>query len=137
MADELRWETLLVDVADGVTASDAGATFTNTTKDDIFIRRIHRALRTAAAGPNEIMTSQLSKQGSFQSINGQSGFNLTDEVGTPASGATPTDGTTTFNATELYARGQLKLEPNETVFVNVTKSSGGASRSRYEIGYHF
>ncbi len=37
----------------------------------------------------------------------------------------------------LFGKGQLTLEPNESLFTNIAKGSGGSLGARHMIGYEF
>lgn len=139
MAEELRWEVL---AASGTTVSvDSAAEFRNDSSVDIHIRDLksHSAILTAAN--DEFAFAQLSKSPIFQGGNNQNPFfGLTDVisnvVGTTGSGAddVAVAGQGTHNK---YAKGQLTLEPGESLFLNTNVTGTPTVQNRWSIGYHF
>ncbi len=140
MADELRWETVTVTVADGTTLSNAGAEFRNDASRPLTIRTIlwDRSLNTAANDERD--TAEISKSPVIASFTNNNVFfayavSLGISGGTTGSGA---DDVSTFaSGGRNFGKGQLTLEPNESLFVNTSKTSGGSSFSSWQIGYHY
>ncbi len=124
---------LAVTVTEGLALS----VFQNTTEEMMFIRKIRQTLILSAAEPDEFLVSQLSKQRSLVTGDGASGFNLHTEIAVPATGATPDDGSIAVNEVLQYAKGELTLEPNEELFLNMAKSSGGEGSFLGAVGHHF
>lgn len=140
MAQELRHETLTAAVADGTTSSNSVAEFRNDSSRDIMIREIVYAHALATAANDENALVEIGKSPTQASLtNNQVFFNFPQQLniaaGTIGSGAD--DVGTSRNGGKNWERGQLTLEPNESLFVNATKTSGGALRFRYVIGYEF
>ncbi len=137
MADELRWEQMVQIVADGVTEGLAGSTFRNTTNDLMHIRKINIDVTISDVAPNEFAGSFISKARTVVGGNNEPGFNLITSIAQPATGATPDNGSISRTRLIQFAKGELTLEPNEALFLNVTKSSGGGFTGIYNLGYHF
>lgn len=140
MAQELRHETLTATVADGVTSSNSAAEFRNDSSRDIMIREIVYAHALSGAANDENALVEIGKSPTQASLtNNQVFYNFPQQLniaaGTTGSGAD--DVGTSRNGGKNWERGQLTLEPNESLFVNVTKTTGGAIRFRYVIGYEF
>jgi len=139
MAKELRHETLVDTVADGTQTASAGAEFRNDLSGMIHIREldINAVLRTA--GINEGVTVEISKAPVRQGAVANGPFFLMQlEIGMPASGATPVDGEITGTKVKRWERGQLTLEPGESLFMNITKTgTGGAATGFATIAYEF
>lgn len=139
MAKELRWEILTQTVADGTTLSNNGAEFRNDSNDNLFIRYIDYTMIFSTAATDERAGFQLSKQNTFASTNNEPVFRLEVNLGIESSttGAAADDGTVTTEGVRLFAQGQLTLEPNESLFDSVSKTSGGSATSRWMIGFHY
>ncbi len=138
MAEELRWETLFGELADGQTSSNSISEFRNETDEDMFIRHVRESHSVKTAGPGEDSVIELTKANALVSDTDNTPFYvMSTEMGMPSAGATPVDGDVVENKTTLYAKGQVVLEPNESLFVNIRKSSGGLVQYRYNLGYHF
>lgn len=138
MAEELRWESLIVTTADGTTANNAAAEFRNDSSDTIHIRRIEHNMAITGAAPDEGGTSEISKAPTYQgSTNNGVFYRSLLRSGAPPTGATPVDGRSEMTRTDLFPRGQLTLEPNESLFLNHSKTSGGALTTDAIIGYHY
>ncbi len=138
MAEQLRWHLMNTSVADGVTAENAGATFRNTTDNNLNIRNIDQDLRIQAAESDEDAKVEVSKQAVFQgATDGAVGFRQMIQAGMPESAAAELDGQVDAKYNKAYAKGQVILEPNEAIFLNTIKSTGGAVRTEALIGYHF
>ncbi len=139
MAEELRWETLfsasIVDV-------DSFGEFRNDSSADLFIRSIDLNLTvtniTATTAANETLM-QLSKSNTVDIINNSSifqlnigGTSMNDETG----GVGPNASSNQVN--KLYAKGQLILEPGESVFGHLDfTNSPTNTKAQITIGYHF
>jgi len=137
MADELRWEQLFSQLADGQTEADAISIFQNTTQKLMHIRKINGAHLFSAAEAGENTLIELAKARSARpSVNNDSGFKIMDAIGMPT-GAIAQDGSVGANSFRQFAKGEVTLEPNEVLAVSITKSSGGSTAARHMIGYHF
>lgn len=140
MADELRHETLSTTVADGTTTANSAAEFRNDSSRDMQIRIIEEDIAYHDAENNERGTSEISKSPVFAS---NTNNNVFFARGTTVSCRGGTTGAALDDVSQSKQRGrtfglrQLTLEPNESLFVNVAKSSGGALISSYQISYHF
>lgn len=138
MAEEIRWALLTNVVADGTTAANGNAEHKNGAARDMFIRIIKasHSYNTAAAGESGL--AEICKFNVLSSNTSDfSDFCWAQEISAPSTGATPADGNHNTHDAMYFARGQLILEENESLFANVLKSSGGALRYRYLIGYHY
>ena len=139
MAKELRYETLVDVVADGVAAADAGAEFRNDSSGMIMIRELDLIATIRTAGVNEQVSVEISKAPVRQGAVANGPFFLFQvEIGMPSTGATPVDGSITGTKVKRWERGQLTLEPGESLFMNITKAqTGGAATGTATISYEF
>jgi len=143
MASELRHETLFDTGGDGVVAVSAGAEFRNDSSQIIHIRGLSWNHNLASAAINEGGAVELSKSPVIATnTNNNVFFTEPQEIRMDnGDGVTATqtagDSGKAENGREKYGRGQLTLEPNESLFVNIAKSSGGIINARYNIRYHF
>lgn len=140
MADELRWETLTDTVPDGTTAANAGAEFRNDASVLLHIRTLiyDRSLNTAANDERD--TAEISKSPVIASFTNNNVFfaypiSLGISGGTTGSGAD--DVSVTAQGGRNFGLGQLTLEPNESLFINTSKTSGGSSFTSFQIGFHY
>jgi len=135
MAKEQRQELLRSAVADGTTSSNSEAEFRNDSSVDIDVRGIDAHLQLSTAGIDEVVTEEISKAPSFQSdTNNSPFFAKSISVGM---GAVAADGRNQTHKSWKYGKGQLILEPGESLFINTTKSSGGISTGRWSLDYEF
>ncbi len=136
MASELRHETLFDTGADGVLVVSAGAEFRNDSSQMIHIREIEYNHGLATAGPNEGGSVELSKSPVFAgNTNNNVFFTMGQQLRLPTDVAL--DSGMGVNGKSKYGRGQVTLEPNESLFINMDKTSGGVLNARYNIRYHF
>lgn len=140
MAEELRWENLFDTGGDGTTTISAGAEFRNDSSRMLHIRSIDWAHQYSGAENNEVALVELSKSPVLSANTNNNVFytviqNLGVTGGT--TGAALDDVSVTTTGGRKYGRGQLTLEPNESLFVNATKSTGGQVNIHYVIGYHY
>lgn len=140
MADELRWETLTDTVADGTTTANAGAEFRNDASVIMHIRTIiwDRSLNTAANDERDTM--EISKSpviASFTNNNVFFAYPQSLGVHGGTTGAALDDVSMFAHGGHNFGMGQLTLEPNESLFVNTSKTSGGTSFASYQIGFHY
>lgn len=136
LAKEQRHEILRASVADGTTASDAAAEFRNRSSSVMHIRSIDLDSTITAAGPAEGATVEISKAIAFQGNTNNSPFfslvvpnEMNTDVALDSSSAT-------FKA-KRWGKGQLTLEPNESLFMNIVKTTGGLAVGRAIIEYEF
>lgn len=138
MATKLRWESVTQVVADGTTSEDNGSRHTNDSDNDEHIRQIHARASISVAGPGESVTGQLSQQNTFQTLtqkNNEEEFRLTVEAVMNTDVALDTNNS---NSQSFYfGRGQLILEPGQSLKSSLVKSSGGAAGMDWLIGYEF
>ncbi len=139
MAEELRWETLA-----SVAAVDTNAfgEFRNDTSADIFIRSIDMHLTvqniTATTAVNAALM-QISKANTVDRTNNTSifqlnvgGVSMNDETGSVGPNGSSN------NVNKLYAKGQLILEPGESLFGHLDfDNTPTQTTSLITIGYHF
>lgn len=136
MAKELRQEILTGSVADGTTSSSAAAEFRNDSSSIIHIRKIHYAHLVSAAGLDENGIVELSKSPTIATLTNNNVFyTYPQRVDSGATSANDTGNAK--NGGTTYGKGQLTLEPNESLFVNVSKASGGILTFTYIIEYEF
>lgn len=135
MAKKLRWHKIRQQVADGTTAENNGARFTNQSDDDFIIRQIHTVAKLQTAGIGEEMECQLSYQGAINTADDEDEFRLEIDAMMPASGATPVDGDIVESDHFYFDRGQLVLEPGESLKSSMQKSSGGIGTGIWMLGY--
>ncbi len=136
MAQELRQEILAGNVAGGVTQSDSIVEFRNDTNGFISIRKIHKAISCNAMASAESASVEISKSPTVASTVTNNPFWTINTRLQKMSGDTVDSGDR-VNGTSSWGRGQLILEPNESVFVNVLKSSDPVVTFFYELEYEF
>lgn len=140
MANELRFETLFQSVADGTTAENAGEEFRNDSASMIHIRELDQNGWISTGANDESMFAEVSKAPTRQAatVNGPffvSPLNLFIAAGTTGSGADDVGIAT--HKVKKFGRGQLTLEPGESLFMNMAKSSGGSGNHQCIIAYEF
>ncbi len=133
---ELRWEVMHDSVPDATTTANAAQEFRNETSRILHIRRLRWAHKYGAAGPNEGGVTELSKAPVLQSATDESPF-FTLPVRVEMGSDVALDSSHGENGESLYGRGHLTLEPNESLFNNATKTSGGVFVSLWVIAYEF
>lgn len=136
MAQELRHETLVGAVVDGTTSSPAEQEFRNRTAGIIHVRGVDYAHMITTAGVNEGAQIEVSKAPVIQMETAASPF-FTYPQRIRHATAVALDGNTAINGGKRWGRGQLTLEPNEALFVNITKTSGGTLTTTHTIEYEF
>ncbi len=135
MAAELRQEILKGNVADGTAAASADSEFRNDSSAIIHIRKIHYTHLYHTAAIDERGLVELSKSPTVASLTPNNVFyTYPQQVG---GGGAVGDSSGTINGGTTYGKGQLTLEPNESLFVNVSKTSGGGLAYIYVIEYEF
>ncbi len=135
MAKELRQETLKGNVADGVTSASSDSEFRNDSSALIHIRKIHYTHIFHTAAIDERALVELSKSPTIASlVNNGVFYTYPQQVG---GGGAVGDSTGSINGGTTYGKGQLTLEPNESLFVNASKTSGGGLAYIYVIEYEF
>lgn len=140
MAKELRHEVLRGLIADGTVTSNAAAQFRNDSAGMLHIRGIDYTHLLATAEADEQAIAEISKAPVLQSgTNNSPFFAWPQRVASAGSttGAAVDDASWAENGAKRWGRGQLTLEPNETLFVNVFKSTGGNFTFIYVIEYEF
>jgi len=139
MAEELRFETL---ISTAIVDVNAFGEFRNDTSGNLFIRSIDMLLTTlniTATTAVNLAQQQISKSNTIDNTNNtsifqlnQGGTSMNDETG----GVGPNATSQTLN--KLYAKGQLILEPGESLFGHVNfDNTPTTHRSQITIGYHF
>lgn len=139
MAEELRWHMLAGTTPDTDTGDDADAQFENSADKICHIREIQISCRLKTATCDEYANVEVSKApgGDQMAVNGSNFYTLPVRLVAPPAGATPVDGGVFYNGVRKYAKGQVTLEPNESLFVNTLKSAGGHLEYTFEIGFHY
>lgn len=123
-------------IADGITVENSGAEFRNNSSRLMHIRRLDQRCRITTAGPNEWCLSECGKSPvRVGGTNNSAIFGQTVQIGVMTDVAL--DSVATAMKSSTYAKGQLTLEPNESLFINSEKSSGGVADADHQIGYHF
>ncbi len=136
MAKELRQEILRASTADGTTTANAISEFRNDSSKAIMIRKILYTLLYSTAGPDERGLSEISKSPAIASLTNNNVFyTYPQQIGVET--AVALDSSNSKNGGTTYGRGQLTLEPNESLFVNHSKSSGGILTTIYVIEFEF
>lgn len=139
MAEELRWETLLsTSVADG----NAVGEFRNDTSGNIFIRSIdmfHMVQLDTVSDADVNIRSQLSKSNTIDLVNNTSIWQLNNgQTCTLAGAGDNGNGGGVNSVNKLYAKGQLILEPGESIFLHLNADNAPTtSVTNNVIGYHF
>ncbi len=134
LAAELRQEILRASVT--AASSDSVSEFRNDSSGMIALRKIHIAIFCNALASAESATIEISKSPSFASTVNNNPFWTIPTVLQKQSGDAVDSGDR-VNRTISYGRGQLVLEPNESVFVNVLKSADPVVTFNYELEYEF
>ena len=136
MAKELRHETLFGSSGGSGTSFDSASEFRNDSSQIIHIREISYAHRMISSDANEHAHIEISKSPVIASQTENNVFFtypqiLAQEPDASAGGAKQANGG------RKYGRGQLTLEPNESLFVNIEKSTAVTTKHCYVIGYEF
>ncbi len=143
MADELRWETLFVNSGGSGSPQEfpAAAEFRNDSSKKMFIRKIFEAFSLTNVNNDEGADIELSKAPTAQmSVNNGVFFVLPVRLVQNGGEVNVTDKSRAMhNGRIAFAKGELTLEPNESLFVNVQQliDDNGASNATYVIGYHY
>jgi len=138
LATKLRWESVSQQVADGTTSENNGSRHTNNADRDEHIRQIHVRASLGTAGPNESATTQLSHQAtrlSSANLNNEEEFRIQAEIVMDT--AVALDAGKSISDHWYFARGQLVLEPGESLKSSLAKTSGGAAETDWLIGYEY
>lgn len=137
MAQELRHEVL---AASTTSDTDAAAEFRNDTSAIIHIREIDIENTCQTAANDESTSVEVSKAPVFQSITNNSPFfTMVNSVGISGgtTGAALDDVSAVKSKVKRYGKGQLTLEPNESLFVNIDLNGGSTARWTVVIAYEF
>lgn len=138
MGDELRAVTLTGALAAGTTDFDKQSTFTNETNDLIHIKQVIEAHDGNLFAPGESVMLELSKSPTRASVvDDDRTFRLPTRARGNVAGASADEGGIQINKNTRFARGEFTLEPNESVYVNASKSSGPACIYEYVLQYEF
>jgi len=140
MAEELRWEMLFTFA---IVDTDAYGEFRNDTSGDIFVRSLDLDQVTSLdvsstadhTGQLQVSKSNTIDRNNNSTIFQQSVFSTIrfDDTATLAN-AFAVQG----SKSKLFAKGQLILEPGESLFGHVEYSNAPTeAKSLIEIGYHF
>ncbi len=136
LAAELRQEILTASVAGAVTQSDAAAEFRNDSSGMISIRKVHAAHSANTMASAESASIEISKSPTVASTTNNNPF-YTVLYRLQKMSGDAVDSGDRVNRTISYGRGQLVLEPNESLFVNVLKSSDPVVTFFFELEYEF
>lgn len=140
MARELRHEILTGTTDDADVGDDADSEFRNDSAGMIHIRRIHAVISLATAQADESARMEVSKAPTLQMLTQNSPFfsypmEVVSEGAT--TGAAVDDAAWAKNYSSAWGKGQLTLEPNESLFINTAKTSGGQLKYTILIEYEF
>ncbi len=135
-AAELRQEILTFTVAGGVSQSDSAAEFRNDSSGMISIRKIHAAHSANTMASTESASIEISKSPTVASTTNNNPF-YTILYRLQKMSGDAVDSGDRVNRTISYGRGQLVLEPNESLFANVLKSSDPVLSVFFELEYEF
>lgn len=139
MAEELRWESLVV--ASGTSSVNSGAEFRNDSSVNIHIREINYAHILTTGANDEFATVEVSKSPTITTgTSNTPWFSYGQRVGITAgtTGSGADDVAQGINGGRKYAKGQLVLEPGESLFVNTQIGAGAPTlQPLYQLGYHF
>ncbi len=136
MANELRQEHLVGSHAGGSTTSDAIAEFRNDSSGMISIRKIHSAIFANTMASTESALMEISKSPTqATNVNNNPFWAIPTRLQKGSGDAV--DSGAFSNRTVSYGKGQLVLEPNESLFVNSLKSSDPVVSFIYTIEYEF
>lgn len=133
MAEELRWEGMLG--AGGTVSADSQAEFRNDSSRFIHIRQLRYSIRMSAAGVDEMAVCEVSKSPAY-TRGGVSPF-FSFPVTLASATAVALDSSMSINGGQSYAKGQLTLEPGESLFLNMAVFGAPTVSNSWEIGYHF
>jgi len=136
MATELTWFHVFASIADGTTLSDNAARYTNQTRSKAHIIKIMMNLAISAAEAGESATFQLAKQNTFGQTDGDRELRFTHSLGMPESAASA-DGSINAHVTENFLRGQLGVDFGDSLFMSVSKTTGGVATGGYWIGLEY
>lgn len=139
MAEELRCETLVATTADGTQNSNAGAEFRNDSSRVLHIREIRWSHKFDSVSAGEGCFIEISKSPTFAGRTNNNVFwTMMNAMGGPPTGASPADGDVFTQGQDKWAKGQVTLEPNESLFINTTKDqTGGGAQANFQIYYTF
>ncbi len=136
LAAELRQEILTASIAGAVTQSDSAAEFRNDSSGFIWIRKIHAAHSANTMASAESASIEISKSPTVTStVNNNPFYTILYRLQKMSGDAV--DSGDRVNRTISYGKGQLVLEPNESLFVNVLKSSDPVVTFFFELEYEF
>ncbi len=136
LAQELRQEILAGTVLAAATQSDSISEFRNDTNGFISIRKIHAAMSANTMASGESVSIEISKSPTVASTVNNNPFWTINFRMQKASGDAVDSGAQ-INRTISWGRGQLVLEPNESVFVNSIKSADPVASFFFELEYEF
>jgi len=140
MAQELRMESLIGSTSAGVTGENADAEFRNDSARTIHIREIDAELELTIAENDEDAELEITKSPSSQLGVNNGPFNrmvLKVNLQSSSTGAIQDDGGVTARKIKRYGKGQYTLEPNESIFINTEKDSGGQLEYDVVLSYEF
>lgn len=137
LAQELRWQTLVNNYDTGELRANAEEVFTNESNDIMHIRMLRIESKALDLADNESCRMEISKAPAYQSDDETTFFTWgvvhaadhvpagSEEIGKVAM------------ATIMFARGQLTLEPNESLYTNWLKDSTVVGDYVVRIGYEY
>ncbi len=139
MAEELRWEVL--SPASATTDTSSAAEFRNDSSRIIHVREINWAHFLLTGANDEGGVIEISKSPVIASATNNNVFfvlaqSLFVNAGTTGSGAD--DVAFAENGGRKWAKGQLTLEPGESLYINYNIIAGTPTlQANFVVGYHF
>ncbi len=136
MAQELRQEILAGTVAGATTQADSISEFRNDTNGFISIRKNHATISANTMASAESASVEISKSPTVAStVNNNPFFTVNYRLQKMSGDAV--DSGDRVNRTISWGRGQLVLEPNESLFINCIKSADPVVSFFFELEYEF
>lgn len=137
MADELIWRTLFASDT-GDTQYDAAAELRNDSSRDMLIRKNSLNVRAGVLTDDDEYGAEISTDPTFTTaaVNGDPGYRLVAEGQhvIETTGAAQVG----ISKTDSYGRGQLVLEPGESLYLNMFADAGSnVIAARAVIGWEF
>lgn len=134
MAEKLRWHRIAAGGQTGA-SQNLGTRLTNTTDSDMFIRRTALRIVTRVAATGEGAVAELTQSPAVE-IDGDTFFR--EEAASYASGVNSADAAAQpMISRNAYARGEVVLEPGDSLYLGLTLQGTPTVDLTGMIGYHF
>lgn len=136
MGEELLWKALTGSVVDGQTSDNAVSEWKNESGETFSVRKVIHAVSYDNAEHDEGGQYHFAKSPTSESyVDNSTIYDVVIDV-TQAPAANPSlDGKISKLVIDAYAKGQLILRPNDSIWINITKDTGGVLAYRTLIGY--